>query len=103
MRGRVFAKATVQRFEFAYPADVERIGNGFLVWNKAPSLSYPIIMRAELSNSHCCLRVGQMGSCTRLGSRRERPPAARKCALRDHLHQSVVSQGLCPQDAAWCQ
>ncbi|RUX44192.1 SOS response-associated peptidase, partial [Mesorhizobium sp. M7A.F.Ca.US.014.04.1.1] len=41
MCGRVFVKSTipdmVRRFEFAHPGDVERLGNGFPVWNGAPS------------------------------------------------------------------
>ncbi|RVB97671.1 SOS response-associated peptidase, partial [Mesorhizobium sp. M7A.F.Ca.AU.001.01.1.1] len=55
MCGRVFVKSTipdmVRRFEFAHPGDVERLGNGFPVWNGAPSLTYPIIVREELSTS----------------------------------------------------
>lgn len=41
---RVFVKTTipdmVRRFEFAHPGDVERMGNGFPIWNGAPSLNY---------------------------------------------------------------
>lgn len=55
MCGRVFVKSTipdmVRRFEFAHPGDIERMGNGFPIWNGAPSLSYPIIIREELSTS----------------------------------------------------
>lgn len=55
MCGRVFVKSTipemVRRFEFAHPGDVERLGNGFPVWNGAPSLTYPSIVREELYTS----------------------------------------------------
>lgn len=55
MCGRVFVKSTipdmVRRFEFAHPGDVERLGNGSPIWNGAPSLNYPIIVREELSTS----------------------------------------------------
>ncbi|RVA32543.1 SOS response-associated peptidase, partial [Mesorhizobium sp. M7D.F.Ca.US.004.03.1.1] len=37
MCGRVFVKSTipdmVRRFEFAHPGDIERLGNGFPIWN----------------------------------------------------------------------
>jgi putative SOS response-associated peptidase YedK len=55
MCGRVFVKSTipdmVRLFEFAEPGDIGRMGNGFPIWNGAPSLVYPIIVREELSTS----------------------------------------------------
>lgn len=55
MCGRVFVKSTipdmVRRFEFAHAGDIERLGNGFPIWNGAPRLIYPIIIREELSTS----------------------------------------------------
>lgn len=55
MCGRVFVKTTipdmVRRFEFAHAGEVERLGNSFPLWNGAPSLTYPIIVREELSTS----------------------------------------------------
>lgn len=52
MCGSVFVKTTipdmVRRFEFAHPGEVERLGNSFPLWNGAPSLTYPIIIREEL-------------------------------------------------------
>ncbi|MER8848572.1 MULTISPECIES: hypothetical protein [Mesorhizobium] len=41
----------VRRFEFVHPGEVERLGNSFPLWNGAPSLTYPIIIREELSTS----------------------------------------------------
>lgn len=52
---RVFVKSTiphmVRRFEFAHAGDIEGLGNGFPIWNGAPSLIYPIVIREEHSIS----------------------------------------------------
>ena len=78
----------VRRFEFAHPGDVERMGNGFPIWNGAPSLNYPIINREELSTSMAgfvSARWGLVPGWARDGSGRPPPVNAR----------SVVSQSVC--------
>jgi hypothetical protein len=71
MRGRVFVKTTipdmVRRFEFAHPRDLERMGNGFPIWNGAPSLSYPISIREELSTSMASFVSAKVGARPWLG------------------------------------
>ncbi|MER8410050.1 SOS response-associated peptidase [Mesorhizobium sp. M1342] len=93
MCGRVFVKSTipdmVRRFEFAHPGHIERLGNGFPIWNGAPSLTYPIIIREELSTSMAgfvSAKWGLVPGWARDGGGRP-PPVNARC-------ETIASNGL---------
>ncbi|MBZ9698681.1 SOS response-associated peptidase [Mesorhizobium sp. CO1-1-9] len=79
----------LRRFEFAHPGEVERLGNSFPLWNGGPSLTYPIIIREELSTSMAgfvSARWGLVAGWARDGGGRP-PPVNARC-------ETIASNGL---------
>ncbi|MER9188273.1 SOS response-associated peptidase, partial [Mesorhizobium australicum] len=83
----------VRRFEFAHPGEVERLGNNFPLWNGAPSLTYPIIIREELSTSmagFASARWGLVPGWARGGGRR---PPPRNAPVATNARNGGLPQG----------
>lgn len=88
----------VRRFEFAHAGDVERLGNSFPLWNGAPSLTYPIIIREELSTSMAgfvSARWGLVPGWARHGGGRP-PPVNARC-------ETIATNGLFKKAYASCR